>query len=53
MESSSFARQLPELKIAANSTVQSVLELKQRQTATLLLGIWQDILAGSDHHFIC
>lgn len=50
MESSSFARQLSELKNAANF-VRSVLELKRRQTAILLMGIRQDILAGSDHHF--
>lgn len=52
MESSSFARQLSELNTAANFTVRSVLELKRRQTAILLMGIRQDILAGSDDHFI-
>jgi hypothetical protein len=39
MESSNFARQLSELKTAANFTVRSVLEPKQCQTAILLMGI--------------
>ena len=50
-ESTGFAIQLSRLTIAARHIFQSVLEVKRRQTAILLMGIQQDIFAGCVHHF--
>jgi hypothetical protein len=51
-ESTSFTVQLSELTIATKHIFRSVLEVKQRQTAILLMGIRQDIFAGGDRHFV-
>jgi hypothetical protein len=51
-ESTSFAVQLSELTIATKHMFRSILEVKQRQTAILLMSIRQDIFAGCDHHFV-
>jgi hypothetical protein len=51
-ESTSFAVQLSELTTATKHMFRSVLEIKQRQTAILLMSIRQDIFAGCDHHFV-
>jgi hypothetical protein len=52
IESTNFARQLSELALATKVTLQSVLDVKQRQTAMLLMDIRKDIFAGCDHHFV-
>lgn len=52
-ENINFARQLPELTLAAKHTLQSVLEVKECQTAILLMSIRQDMFAGSDRPFVC
>jgi hypothetical protein len=52
IESTNFARQLSELALATKVTLQSILDVKQRQAAMLLMGIRKDIFAGCDHHFV-